>query len=815
MRPGVTVVVALFVNAVALTSGCGFIPNPPPMTTGAGGVGGTVGAPIDAACTKDGDCRDGLACPVATKTCQPASNKAADVPCVLSAECVTGLYCGPAGKCAPSGKMPEGGVCSAEGDCTSGLVCLTNGQVGACVKPGTGDVGKACMALTDCRAGLLCAAGSCQALVTGQFWTGAKCDVESEGAAKLYFKVPRAGEPPSDDFYRLPFPNDIRKKNGRISLAGHPTPGASLLPFDPVDRYIKAIEEDSTGFGLNQAVYFRFSGKLDLASLHKDGAVAIWNITPGSPEYARKLGQSWSATTAGGRYICPRYVVVRHPLGSPLRPATTYAVVLKNLVVDDMGKPVAADDDFKAMLAAASPADPDMAAAWKAYAPLRAYITANKLNAEELTGAAVFTTEDVEAPLVKLRAAVRAAPTPEIKGFMRCGDAGKTSPCEDGKTGKDHVRGCMVADSRFDEYQGTIGIPIFQKGTPPYEQPADGGGIDFVGDAPPKIQRTDDVCFAVTVPKGAAPAAGWPTLVYAHGTGGGFRSHMEAGLAGEFATGETPGGAAVPTVTLGYDGVLHGTRRGASTKAPSELVFNVLNPRAARDNALQSAVDLFAIARAIETFSAGGLKLDKTKVALYGHSQGANAASIAIGREPAFGEVVLSGSGGTLFLSFLYRKNPVDIAAGLPLLLADPVVDGNHPVLSLVQMFFERSDPVNYARRIFAEPAMGVPAHHFLHIYGTGDTYAPIETQRTLALAASLPVAMPVVDNYQPQTPPVSSPVKTNFTTTSPPVTAVQAQYNPGMYDGHFVSTENPAARKALRQMIGTFFRDGTPTVQP
>jgi hypothetical protein len=47
-------------------------------------------------------------------------------------------------------------------------------------------------------------------------------------------------------------------------------------------------------------------------------------------------------------------------------------------------------------------------------------------------------------------------------------------------------------------------------------------------------------------------------------------------------------------------------------------------------------------------------------------------------------------------------------------------------------------------------------------------------------------------------------------------VTAVELQYEPDTtYDGHFVSTNNPAARAAIQQMLVTTFRDGVPTVSP
>ena len=108
----------------------------------------------------------------------------------------------------------------------------------------------------------------------------------------VLFHVPRASDSPGTDFYQLPFPNNIRRKNGRIDLSGHPTPGVRLLPFDLVARYLAAIEQDSTGFGVNEAIFFRFSRAPAVGSFSvqpgtplNQQSLALLNITPTSPEY--------------------------------------------------------------------------------------------------------------------------------------------------------------------------------------------------------------------------------------------------------------------------------------------------------------------------------------------------------------------------------------------------------------------------------------------------------------------------------------------------------------------------------------------------
>ena len=149
-----------------------------------------------------------------------------------------------------------------------------------------------------------------------------------------------------------------------------------------------------------------------------------------------------------------------------------------------------------------------------------------------------------------------------------------TSPCDDGTP----ARACVAADPKFHEIHGKLTIPIFQQGTAPYEKPADGGGITETAGVP-QVARTEAVCFALTIPK-ASRAGGWLAAgrlsprhrrldaVDRH------RRHCEA---------RSP--AARPR-RRDWASTRSSTARaaGASTRSPDQLVFNPLNPRAARDN---------------------------------------------------------------------------------------------------------------------------------------------------------------------------------------------------------------------------------------
>jgi predicted esterase len=435
------------------------------------------------------------------------------------------------------------------------------------------------------------------------------------------------------------------------------------------------------------------------------------------------------------------------------------------------------------------------------------------VDSRRVISAAVFTTQMADAPAA-LRAAVQAAPAPQVTELVACGE-GQASSCDDSRTA---TCAAVARDERFIEYRGRVTLPVFQAGTPPYEYA--GGDIRYQ-QGRPQLARTEGVCFTLTVPRGQSSAAGWPLVVYSHGTGGDHRNHVDAGLAGELAAGGMDGGAAVPMATLGYDGVLHGSRKGSSVRSTEDLVYNVFNPAAARDNGLQAATDLFALVRALPGLSAAA-PLDAGRVGLYGHSQGGNAAAVAAGYEPAFGVVVLSGTGGGLTRSLLAKTKPVNVASLLPGLLGETgAVDVGHPVLNLLQMYFDAADPLNHGRRIVIAPPEAATARHLLHVFGADDHYAPETTQRDFGAAAGLPVLDPVTTedgDGQAMRVVVLAPVRANLAfgpaVGAHMVTAVQAQYRPEGYDGHFVSTKHPRARRAIQRMLGSFFRDGMPVVE-
>lgn len=788
--------------------------------------GQTVGTQsVGEECRDDINCQTGLKCEA--RACVFAADQVEGSRCRRTGECAQGLYCEPLlGQCQQAGETAEGQPCTLDAQCQAGLSCQAQGFSGVCAPGGSADIGAACQRDSDCFAGLNCAASApggsttCTAGAAGLPlpWLGVDCQAsrEDQGPPRFFFEIPT---PEVTEFYRLPYPNDIRLKDGHPDLSGHPTPGNGALGFDIVATYIEAIAKDQRGFGNNHATYLRSSVELDFKSLEEAGALRLVNIDPDSADYNKDHPLSWFATGgsgSNGRYICQNWMSVRPVWGRPLAHDTTYAVVLTDKIKDKDGKRVEQDDDFKLMLADSSPSDQLKAKAWQAYAPLRQWISDKQLDAASISVAAVFTTGTPWEVTSKLREPARAA-APTAKDLTLC-DAQTISPCDDGLEGELHTRGCLSAPDEVFEVQGKLSMPIFQQGQAPYLN--EGGQVGQT----PSVQRTEEVCVSMTVPKQQAPAQGWPVLIYAHGTGGGYRSHVNQ-VSGGFANIAVDGADPVGMIVIGWDQVQHATRRGASILDPEPLVFNYGNPSAAMGNFVQAAADIHAITQYVESLdipaeqspTGQAIKADPTKLYFMGHSQGGTSGPIALPFEPSIKGAVLSGAGGGLSLALLYKSAPVEALTGLKIALQDPDIGANHPVLSIIQGYFEPVDPINYAPYLGARQLEGVTSpRHVFQPLGVGDTYTPPQGMKALALALRATYITPIHDEFKSGGVLISEdPVSGNASVMGERYTIVGRQYQPDGYDGHFVSFRNALAQANIVEFLRTLITDETPTVSP
>jgi predicted esterase len=793
------------------------------------------------------ECREGLICRD-NFTCGPAGTTAEGEACDFWDDCEEGLAClwerndegVPQTVCRAAGTGDVDDWCASTADCQAGLVCVAEGFGGRCRRGAEiGDIGDGCETLDDCHAGLVCGRyGECVRATSPDggpgfpVWEGVECaDSDLDGPTRFHFEVPRGPLEPGHDFFRLPWPNDIRRTaDGHLDLSGFPHPEMPGFTVDVLDRFLRAAEEDLTGYGTNSAVFFRSNRAIDWSTLDGNGdAATIYFIDltpPAEPTDPHgRLGFGWGASTGGGPYICQHWLGVKPPRGGPLLPGRTYAVVLTAGVRDVDGNRMARDPDFEQLLNPSRPGDDALGSAWDAYAPFRAYLDRDGVDPGSILVAAVFTTQDFPELLAGAKAVVAAAPAPVPTGLIRC-DAAAHSLCDDGLTGAEHVRGCFGEDPAFDELQGAFPSPRLQQGAPPYWEESQGGGFTLGSDGLPETYGETDVCFALTVPKDVPmPAEGWPVVLMTHGTGGDYRGFIRSGIAADLSAVALDDGSTVNFAVLSFDEPQHGRRRGGSTESSEVLFFNFMNPRAAYGNVLQGVVDGFQAARLLGALdldaatspTGAAVSFDPTRVFYYGHSQGATHGVPTVAYDPTFVAAVFSGNGGSLIDSLLTKTSPYPIAGAVRMALADPDIGGFHPALSVFQTYLEVADPVNYGRYVisapFADPT-GAPylPRSVLQLYGLGDTYTPKETQAAMGVALGLLVAEPVIEDlgFTPTTLPASA----NRWAAGHEVTAVLSQHNPAAgQDGHFVATEDAVARERVSQFFGTAVRDGIPTV--
>jgi alpha-beta hydrolase superfamily lysophospholipase len=518
---------------------------------------------------------------------------------------------------------------------------------------------------------------------------------------------PMPGYDPGGDFFAAPFPDDARRDpDGTVSFDGFPNPAVTLVA-DYLER-----AEGLEGFGTASPIWLPFDGMLDPdamptpeGSLAEDASVFLLDVDPTSPHWLERIPVQWEQWDYDGSYYFEPGLLAVSPLyGFPLRPSTTYAVVVTTAVAKR---------------------NPDWHEGWADREALAAALDTIGLRPEEVAVATTFTTQD---PLEEMR---------RLTWFLReaVGPVPASLPVE-------------LVDERqaYTAWRTHYQSPVFTFGEAPYT--LEGGEFRFDDAGTPQIARFDDLRLAVCVPNDLEePAGGWPVVVFQDGTGGWYRGFCNSDSALEIANRLGLAGF----VGLGIDQPLHGIRPGADT-ANDLTHFNIVNPDSATTNFRQGALDavylthsLAARPQVFPTPDGGAITLDPDRVYFMGHSQGGLTGALAT---PFFGDDVkgsmLSGAGGVLGITVVERKDPLDfteIVVALAKLGDREPLTPAHPVLGLVQTLVEVTDPVNYAPYWYSQRGdwgwqAPVPV---LLTNGTDDQATPWETALALATAGRMP----------------------------------------------------------------------------
>jgi hypothetical protein len=424
------------------------------------------------------------------------------------------------------------------------------------------------------------------------------------------------------------------------------------------------------------------------------------------------------------------------------------------------------------------------------------------MDASDVIGTTVFTTAVPQERLAGVREAVYLAAPPTLQDITTC-DGMSRSPCDGGG-----ARICG-AHQNFVEIHAKIGIANFLQGAPPYEQ---WGGGAVLSSKRPRLQRPESICAAFSVPRGNAPAGGWPVVIFAHDQGGHFRTAIDTGLSERL--------TAAGWVVLSYDGVLHGTRYGLGSLPDAGQVVQRLNdpyrPALLRDQALQGAADLFSITRLLDGLGLaspnGIINLSSETIAFIGHGRGAEYGVPFLAYEPRVSAAVIAAGGGSILDQLRLGTSPVNLAATMVLGLVDPDLNGMHPGLQIMQHWLDARDPVNYGL-LFRRPPEGVGLKHLFVVYGANDRQAPAVTQNALATALRVPLVGDAIEPLTAVPIPDTAEVKANVGSR---VTHALKQYGADAGgDGHLVLFEHPDAIADVNTFMRELLSDGAPTIKP
>lgn len=549
-----------------------------------------------------------------------------------------------------------------------------------------------------------------------------------------------------ETFFDHPWPSDLRLENGSPRFKGFYNP----KPIAILASYIDALSGLVDGFSPAGAGYLRFTGAIDTSTLPatpKDALVSassvqLIDIEPSSPERGVRKLVSLSFRANAGLYYLPDTLAFIPTPGFPLRPHTRYALVVTDALHAEDGTPVGQSETV-AMLVGAKPPDAGTQAANAALAGAVGEIQKAGIPREHIVHLAVFTTADPTKELIAVRDGVAKTSDPPTA------DAGLW------KVG--------ASNATYTEYQGRYGpSPNYQAGTIPFSQPGDGGQF-VLKDGLPVVQSVSDLRFSLTVPSAKAcpmPTAGYPIVLYAHGTGGNWRSYLDDGTG--------PSLAARCLATMGVDQIFQGTRPGSipgATEAQIGLTFyNFQNPIAARTNGRQAAIDEVQRARlfteshlvvpASVSTTGADILFDATKLMFFGHSQGGLNGPLFTAVDPAARGGVFSGAGAIITMGLLEKNKP---APSVSILLRSLLgfdasnaaeLDVFHPCMSLVQSLTDVVDPINYARLQAFEPRAGfAPKSVYMtegvNADGMGDSYAPPASIEAHAISIGLPLELP------------------------------------------------------------------------
>ncbi|OGQ87225.1 MAG: hypothetical protein A2289_23455 [Deltaproteobacteria bacterium RIFOXYA12_FULL_58_15] len=545
--------------------------------------------------------------------------------------------------------------------------------------------------------------------------------------------------PGSDEFWDLPFPCNLRRKDDG-SFGFSDWPGTAYA--DIVPQWLKTADlRIRGGFGLTSGVFVRTSGAIDATtlpasaaeSLNNDASVFLLDIDTDSPFQGERIPIDVSFLADGDDYSPDNLIAAIPVPGFVRQPNTLYALVITDDVRDTHGKRIGRSLAFHEGFEDTGDATLKVVSSFKS---LRATIK-DAVDLDTVAGAAVFSTFDPTVTMRRLAAWAESRETPRLVEAWQA---------------TDEYESYQVLTARYE-------APLIQGGERPYSSFGEGRFV-WGPNGAPVVQETQAVRLALTIPKTPQPPGGFPLMLYLHGSGGDWREAIDRGPKDEvpsaatapLGTGPAEWLARRGVATVAFDFALHGDRMSPPDTSGLKL-YNILgNIDATIDNFTFAPIEVLNVSRLMletsvnadlaPTLDAGGaadgmIRFDPNRLTGMGHSMGATLGVPWCGLDPRVQGCLFSGAGATVIDVALGAHEPLNLKALFDLVLG--FTDGKglhraHPLLHSLQHLWDLVDPGPKAQYVTVSPYPGLAPRHIMMTAGVRDSYFDPNAQAAIAV---------------------------------------------------------------------------------
>jgi len=619
-------------------------------------------------------------------------------------------------------------------------------------------------------------------------------------------------------FFDFPYPSDARlTADGFVDLSGMLDRTNSALVRDLLEA-----AQLSRGFPTLSVGWFGFSddvATLDLDTVHA-GDASIWlvNVDAASPRWGERFPVV-ARTMVPDPYVDEHVIAVAAVPGFTLEPATQYAYIILRTLGDASGAPLGVPESLWAILHGGTSGDVELDALLR---PLRDTLDQVGLEPSAVAAATVFTTADAVAEMYAISEGVREAYQPQILSLQPAPGRG-------------------LGWEGYCEFHGSLTLPQFQRGQPPF--PSE-GLFELDADGMPIAQRDETIPVVVTIPREPMPAAGYPLIMYYHGSGGISTQLVDRGLQpgpGEpIRVGEGPAWV-VAQRGFAMAGSAHPVNPERVPNATAIEYINLTNLKAFRDTFRQGIIEqrlyLDALLRLelpsdlVEACDGASLpdgvgagRFDPDTVYAMGQSMGGMYTNMIAAVEPRITAVVPTGAGGFWSFFILQTELIPNVESLLRTFIrTDVELTFVHPALHALQTAWEPAEPVVYVPHLAQRPLPGHPVRPVYQPVGLGDSFFPPSIFDVITVAYGNERAGDLVWGTMDATlaldgrsPLAGYPVTNNLTSleSSEPYTGVVVQYEgDGFSDPHVIFVQLEAVKYQYLCFFDSMRRNGSATV--